>query len=661
VNGNCFHPTIAMFSRTATAFAVLLLSFTSPTQAAEPIFPPGENLTIQGIPPVPQRLVDRVNRYTNFRSASLASWHPTRREMLISTRFADVTQLHRVTMPLGMRKQLTFFPERVGSGSYAPIGGQSFIFSKDVGGNEFNQTYRYDLNTGNTTLLTDGKSRNSLGTWANKTDRIAYSSTRRTGKDNDFYIMDPANPADNKLISQNSGGGWWILDWSPDDRTLLALEYISANESHLWTIDIATGNKTRITPEGQKVAYGSAFYSKDGKGIYRVNDRDSEFSKLTYVDLKTNQSTDLTRNVSWDVEEAELSPDGKYIAIVTNEAGLSVLRVLDTMTRQEIKLPKLPTGVMLGVSWRKDDSNNPELGFTFISATQTPDVYSIALKSQKITRWTESETGGLVTDRFSEAKLINWKSFDNLNISGFLYRPPTGKFSGKRPVIIDIHGGPESQSRPYFLGRRNYLLNEMGVAMIFPNVRGSSGYGKTFLTLDNGFKREDSVKDIGALLDWIKQQPDLDSDRILVTGGSYGGYMSLAVAVKYGDRIRGAIDIVGISNFVSFLERTEGYRRDLRRVEYGDERDPNMRAFLNQISPLTQASSIKTPLFVIHGKNDPRVPLNEAEQIVKMVQQNNVPVWYLMASDEGHGFSKKKNIDYEFYTTIQFIEEIILK
>ena len=549
-----------MLKRTAISLAALLLSVTNPAAATEPIFAPGENLAIQGIPAVPQSLVDRVNRYTNFRSASLNSWHPKKREMLVSTRFGDVAQVHQVSMPLGMRKQLTFFPERVSNGSYAPIGGKYFIFSKDIGGNEFNQTYRYDLESGNTTLLTDGKSRNSLGTWANKTDRVAYSSTRRTGKDNDFYIMDPANPSENKLISQNTGGGWSVLDWSTDDRTLLALEYLSANKSNLWAIDIATGTKTRITPEGPEVAYTSAFYSKDGKGIYMVSDRESEFSRLAYVDIKTNQPTYLTSNISWDVEETELSPDGKYIAIVSNEAGISILRVLDTTTRKEIKLTKLPTGVILGVNWRKDDLNNPELGLTFLSATQTADVYSIAIKTKAITRWTESETGGLKTDRFSNAELINWKSFDNLNISGLLYRPIVNKFSGKRPVIIDVHGGPEGQSRPYFLGRRNYILNEMGVAMIFPNVRGSLGYGKTFLTLDNGFKREDSVKDIGALLDWIKQQPDLDSDRILITGGSYGGYMSLAAAVKYNNRIRGSIDIVGISNFVSFLERTEGYR-----------------------------------------------------------------------------------------------------
>ncbi|MBF1989757.1 alpha/beta hydrolase family protein, partial [Fischerella thermalis] len=318
---------------------------------------------------------------------------------------------------------------------------------------------------------------------------------------------------------------------------------------------------------------------------------------------------------------------------------------------------KLPVGQVYGITWHR---NNEDLGFTLVSARFTADVYSVNIRTNKVERWTESETGGLNTANFSDAELVRWQSFDGRTISGFLYRPPT-KFPGKRPVIIDIHGGPEGQSRPSFLGRYNYYLNELGVALLFPNVRGSTGYGKTFMTLDNAYKREDSVRDIGALLDWIATQPDLDKDRILVSGGSYGGYMSLAVATKYSDRIRAAIDIVGISNFVTFLENTESYRRDLRRVEYGDERDPKMREFLLKISPVNNASNIRKPLFVIHGQNDPRVPLREAEQIVETVRKNNIPVWYLMAKDEGHGFSKKQNIDFQFYATVMFVKEYLLK
>jgi dipeptidyl aminopeptidase/acylaminoacyl peptidase len=653
------------------AIALTIAFISPPRLMAQPInaIQPNENLVVEGIPTIPTRLAERVDRYTQFRAASLSTWHPTKREMLISTRFADVAQVHQVQMPMGARQQLTFFPERVSGSSFQPTEGKYFVFSKDIGGNEFAQNYRYDLATGDVTLLTDGKSKNSRGAWSSKGDRMVYSSTRRTGKDTDFYIIDPLKPASNRLLTENPGGGWSVLDWSPDDAKILAIEYVSINESYLWSIDAKSGAKTLITPKNQPpknqpskgqsptVSYGGAQFSRDGKGLYWIADRGSEFQHLAYFDLATQQQTDLSRDIPWDVEDFDLSHDGKYLAFTTNEDGASVLHVIDTATRKPIALPKLPIGLVFGITWHR---NSQDLGFTLNSAKSTSDVYSLNVKTGKIDRWTKSETGGLNPDRFTDAEVVRWKSFDQKTISGFLYRP-AAKFTGKRPVIIDIHGGPEGQSRPYFLGRMNYYLNELGTAIVFPNVRGSSGYGKTFLTLDNGVLREDSVKDIGALLDWIKTQPDLDADRVLVTGGSYGGYMSLAVATKYSDRIRGAIDIVGISNFVTFLERTEDYRRDLRRVEYGDERDPKMRAFLTKISPTTNAKDIKVPLFVIHGKNDPRVPLNEAEQIVKTVRANGVPVWYLMAQDEGHGFSKKRNVDYQFYATVQFIQEYLLK
>jgi dipeptidyl aminopeptidase/acylaminoacyl peptidase len=642
-------------------FTILLGVITLPiflVEAEVSSVTPGDNLVVVGIPPIPSSLVETVEQYTNFRAAGLASWHPQRREMLISTRFGETPQVHHVKFPLGSRKQLTFFLERVGGATFEPTQGNYFVFSKDIGGNEFNQNYRYDFPSGEIALLTDGKSKNSRGVWSNKGDRMIYTSTRGTGKDTDFYIIEPKNPKSDKLLAKVEGGGWGPLDWSPDDSRALVLEYISANESYLWVLNTQTGEKQLVTPKGgkEKVAYYGGMFSKDGKGLYVITNRDFEFSRLTYIDLATLQHTYLTTEIPWDVEDFDISKDGKYIAFVTNEDGASVLHLLETTTRKEKPLPKLPVGQIFGITWHR---NNQDLGFTLVSARTTADAYSLNITTNKVERWTESETGGINTENFSEAELVRWKSFDGKTISGFLYRPPA-KFKGKRPVIIDIHGGPESQFRPSFLGRNNYYLNELGIAILFPNVRGSSGYGKTFLQLDNDYKREDAVKDISALLDWIATQPDLDKDRILVTGGSYGGYMSLAVATKYSERIRAAIDIVGISNFVTFLEKTEDYRRDLRRVEYGDERDPKMREFLEKISPLNNAESIKKPLFVIHGKNDPRVPLNEAEQIVATVQKNNVPVWYLMAKDEGHGFSKKKNIDFQFYATVMFIKEFLL-
>jgi dipeptidyl aminopeptidase/acylaminoacyl peptidase len=618
-----------------------------------------ENLVVEGIPKIPASLAQTVDRYNNFRGASLDSWDPVKREMLISTRFADTSQVHLVKMPGGARTQLTFYTDRVASAQYPPTKADFFVFSKDIGGGEFFQLYRYDVASGDATLLTDGKSRNTDPIWSYAGDRVAYGSTRRTGNDVDLYVVNPSDPKSDHLLTQLQGGGWTPLDWSPDGRKILALEGISANESYLWIVDAGSGEKTLLTPKGgdTKIAYNSGRFSKDGKGIYVTTDKDSEFQRLTYIDLASKQYSYLTSQVHWDVDEFDLSYDGRTVAFATNEDGFGVLHLLDTNTRKERPVPGLPKGLISGIAWHK---NNRDLGFSISSARSSSDVYSLDVQSGKVERWTFSETGGLNTASFPEPELVHWKSWDGRAISGFLYRPPA-KYAGKRPVIINIHGGPEGQYRPSFAGRWNYFLDELGVAMIAPNVRGSTGYGKTFLALDNGFLREGSYQDINTLLDWIQTQPDLDSSRVMITGGSYGGFMTLAVATNYNDRICCSVDVVGPSNLVTFLEHTSGYRQDLRRVEYGDERDPKMREFLEKIAPANKAKNITKPLFVIAGLNDPRVPVSESQQMVNIVRQNGTPVWWLMAKDEGHGFGKKKNQDYQFDATVMFVKEYLLK
>jgi dipeptidyl aminopeptidase/acylaminoacyl peptidase len=643
--------------------AILLLVPSALAQRAA-VIAPADNLVVEGVPAIPSALTEDVRRYTEFRAAGLANWHPTRREMLVGTRFGDTNQLHLVKFPGGARTQLTFFPERAGGGSFRPKTGDYFVFNRDTGGNEFFQYYRYDMATGDVTLLTDGKSRNTGSVWSNGGEWLAYSSTRRNGKDADIYVVNPARPDTTRLLLQGESGGWGVADWSPDDRRLLVNEFVSVNESYLWFVDFdvtssAAAPKTLLTPRGgaEKVAYGDAQWSGDGRGVYVTTDKDSEFRRLAYIDLATKQHVYLTDQIKWDVDSFDLSPDGRTVAFVTNEEGVSRLRLLDTRTRRERPAPRLPVGLIGGLEWH---DNGRDLGFNLSSARATSDVYSLDAQTGKVERWTESETGGLNTAALPEPELVRWKSFDGREITGFLYLPPA-KFTGPRPLVINIHGGPEGQARPGFIGRNNYFLNELGVAIIFPNVRGSSGYGKTFLQLDNGFRREDTYKDIGALLDWVAAEPRLDKNRVMVTGGSYGGHMAFAVATLYNERIAATLPVVGISNLVSFLERTESYRRDLRRAEYGDERDPRMREFMTRIAPLNNAARITKPIFIVQGGNDPRVPLNEAEQMVATVRKNQTPVWYLMARDEGHGFNKKKNQDFQFYATIMFVREYLLK
>jgi len=638
--------------------AALLLFVTTASHAQSSTIPVGDNLTVEGIPALPAGLVAEVRPYTESRGAGLAAWHPVRKEMLITTRFGNSNQFHYVKFPGGDRKQLSFFEEPVGGASFEPTEGRYFLFTKDVGGNEFAQLYRFEMATSKVTLLTDGKrSQNGGLVWSQRKDRIAYASTARNGKDRDIRVMDPLDPTTDKVAAENTGGGWSVADWSPDDQQLVLTEGLSINESRIHLVDLRTGTKTRILPKtDERTTFRAVAFTNDGKGLFLLSNSGSEFNRLCRYDLTSGKLVTLTADIPWDVSSTELTDDGALLAFTTNENGIAKAYILTTATGKYAPVRDLPVGQVGGLQWTSDGTT---LGLTIASHASTSDVYAYERATGKLTRWTESELGGMDGSALRAPELITWPSFDELAISGYLYRPPT-TFTGKRPVVINIHGGPESQYRPGFLGRNNYFLNELGVALILPNVRGSSGYGKTFLDLDNGYDRENSVKDIGALLDWIATQPDLDADRIMITGGSYGGYMTLAAAYHYSDRIRCALDVVGISHFSTFLKNTEDYRRDLRRVEYGDERDPKMAAFHDSIAPLNHTDRIKKPLFIVQGGNDPRVPASEAIQMKDRIKQGGGTVWFLMANDEGHGFRKKVNTDFEFYATIAFMRAYLL-
>jgi dipeptidyl aminopeptidase/acylaminoacyl peptidase len=637
--------------------AILSFAQAAPTQSAG-VVKPGDNLVVKGIPPIPTSTVEQAGRYTEVRNASLADWHPRQREMLVLTRFADTNQLHLVKMPGGARTQLTFFPDRVAGARFQPTAGDYFVFRKDIGGGEWFQLYRYDLASGDITLLTDGKSRNLGELFSHAGDRLVYTSTRRNHQDTDLWIINPAEPKSDRMLLQLEGGGWQPVAWSFNDKQVLLLEEISANEGYLWLVDVAAGQKKLLTPKGgaERVYYGGGPFSNDGRGIYTATDKDSEFQRLAYVDLATGRHEYLTSDIPWDVEDIALSEDGPTLAFVSNENGASVLHLMDTATRKRKPAPKLPLGIIGNVRWHK---NSRDLGFTVDSARSPQDVYSLDTQTGQLSRWTTSESGGLNAQNFAEPQLIKWRSFDGREISGFYYRPPA-RFTGKRPVIVNIHGGPEGQYRPGFIGSWNYYITELGAAMIMPNVRGSTGFGKSFLKLDNGMNRDHTFKDINALLDWIQQQPDLDSSRVMITGGSYGGLMTYAVATFYNDRICCSVPVVGITSLVTFLEHTEAYRRDLRRVEYGDERDPQMRAYMGKIAAFNNADKIRKPLFAVVGKNDPRVPYTESVQMMDKLRQSRTPVWFLIANDEGHGFAKKKNRDFQFYSTIMFVRTFLL-
>jgi protease II len=644
---------------------------------APPVFAPNPNLVIEGIPPVPQSLVDQVERYTRFRGHAFVDWHPVKAEMIVAHRLpdADTVQLFRLSDAMGTLAPLTTGPDPVSAGMYEPRSGRYIVFSRAAGGNEVYRLFRLDPQTRAETPITPADERSAMLGWMKhhkaQPPRLLFSSVpvdrtaaggSRANISTTLWAIDPERPDAKRKIAELPGGGWFAPAVRPDDRELALTRYLSANESQIWTVDLQTGKSRQVLPTASesklKAQHTPAAYSPDGRHLFFTSNRFGEFAEMMRLNRRSGKIDRITAHIPWDVEDGSISEDGRIAALRVNADGRGEMRLFDLRTLKERPAPALPPGSVGNIAVHP---RLPLIAFATNSVRGPSQLHQLDDTARRTAAWTQPYVPeGINTADFRDQRIVRWKSFDGRTISGIVSSPPP-RFTGRRPVIIDIHGGPEAQARVGFMGRESYFINELGIAVIEPNVRGSSGYGKTFLKLDDGFKREDSVKDIGSLLDWIAQQPDLDPSRVIVTGGSYGGYMSLAVSVHHADRIAGAIDAVGISSFVTFLTNTESYRRDLRRAEYGDERDPKMREFQERISPLNNTDKIRKPLFVVQGRNDPRVPYTEAEQIVRKVRANGTPVWYLLAENEGHGFARKENADYLFYATILFVQQTLLR
>lgn len=606
---------------------------------ADPRRPPA--IATENVPVVPANVAERLRQYQNTRAAAFRGWSPDGKGMLVATRFGDTAQLHRVYEPGGRREQITFFDEPA-DGSFIPEakdGALLVIMSR--GGDENFQIHVLDRNTGRATLLTDGKSRNTLETVLHDGSKMIVGNNSRNGQDTDLFVADPRKPGSLRLLMQTTNEFWNVSDWSRDGSTLLMNRYVSITETYPALFDVANGQKRMIPiPGGGTASYSAMKFAPDGKSAYLSSDAAGDFRQLARVDLKTFSYNWLTQDIPWDVESLAVEPQSGLVACTVNDDGTNTLFLLDGHARRKIELP---LGTVTGMEFSPDGK---QLGFTLGRPDAPADAYSIRIADGTLTRWTYSEVGGLNAATFVSPERIRFKSFDGRTVPAYYFKPRNATAQRPVGVLIDIHGGPESQYRPIFSGVEQFYLNELGIAVIHPNVRGSDGYGKEYLKLDNAEKREDSVRDIGALLDWIATRPELDKSRVAVIGGSYGGYMVLASLVHFSDRIKAGIDIVGIASFTTFLKTTSAYRRDLRRAEYGDERIPQMQTVFDRIDPLNNAEKIRSALMVAHGRNDPRVPFSEAELIVAKVRSNNRPVWTVYADNEGHGFAKKANRDY---------------
>ena len=620
-------------------------------------------VVMSGIPEIPDSIGERFLPYQNVRTAAFLDWTADGEAVYIATRFGNIPQVHRVDEPGGARQQVTFQQEPVDNALRRP-GSDQFLFAMDEGGGEFDQLFLHDPATGRARQLTEGRARNSAPVWSPDGKRIVFTSTRRDGRSNDVWMMEVDDPASARLAFEAPDGTLWLAtDWSPDGKQLLILNYVSITDSRIHLFDLESFRSRMIAggPEGRPGSYSGVYprFDAGSEGVFLATDALGEYLELVHLVLATGEWHRLSGDLEWNVENFVMSEDRRRGAFSVNEGGVSRVYLMDLARGDVQPATGIPQGAIAGMGFSPDGRR---LALTLVTSVSPADVYALELgdsptRAGELTRWTESEVGGLNADTFVDAELIEYASFDGLRVPAFVQKP---RGPGPHPVVIVIHGGPEDQSRPVWSSVLQGWVNELGIAVIQPNVRGSTGYGKTYVGLDNAMLRENSVRDIGALLDYVRDQPDLDASRVMVYGGSYGGYMVLASMIHYGDRLRGGVDIVGISDWITFLQNTEEYRRDLRRAEYGDERDPEVRAFFERISPKRQAARIRAPLFVIQGQNDPRVPVTESEQIVEEVRRNGRPVWYMKALNEGHGFVRKENVDLMRNAVVLFFQEHLL-
>jgi dipeptidyl aminopeptidase/acylaminoacyl peptidase len=616
------------------------------------------NLIFENIPAAAAGSSEVLDGYLNARQATPLGFSP-KGQLLIRTRFGESDQLHLVEAPAGARRQLTFLREPVRQAAFSPDPFHSaFVYAEDTGGDENAQLYYQRLGEGMARRVSDGKSMNGKPVWSNAGRELAFFSTARDGVSYDIYIAEPESGSLPRLAVTGDGGAWYPLDWSPDDRKLLVLKCVSISEAYLYVVDLSSGQKHEVDPAQAKVRIAGAKFSRDGQGVYFISDRDAEFLQLRYANIFTDEKSIISAHLAWDVEELAVSSDGHYLAYVSNEAGIGKLNVLDLRTHQDLNPPKLPeSGSVDSLSF---DALGNRLAFGLAAPNRPRDAYVLDIEANRAEAWTSSEAGAADLAKFVTPRLAQFPTFDRADgrarqVPVYVYEPSK---AGPHPVLIVLHGGPPSQFRPGFDPWLQYLVNELGFAVVAPNVRGSSGYGKSYAALARGMLREDAVKDMGALLVWLGLQSTLDAKHVVVIGAGDGGYLALATLVNFSERLRGGVDVAGVSDFLSYLTDIAPFRQNRGRAEFGDERDPDARAYLRRISPVTNAERITRPLLVVHGRNDPQVPLDQAQQIVNRLRARGGDVWYLQANDEGHEFLKKSNVDAYYRTLAQFLTSL---
>jgi len=599
-------------------------------------------------------------RYLNVRSATHASFSPDGQRLSFITDISGVPEVWSVPVDLhaplsAWPEQLTFRGERASGADYSPVAEQLLV-SGDVGSSERDQFFLLSSDGASFTPLTDEPEViHAFGGWSPDGKRIAYACNRRDARFFDLYERDLEGGQIRLLLQQD--GTNFPVRYAPDGLSLLFSRVESNTRNELWLLDVASGQARQLSPlpDAGHAEHSSPFWSADRTGLYLLSDRGRQHLSLAWLDLET---TDLTflEDISWDAEALAITGDGRCMARVINEAGYFRLELFDVAAgweqREPLPAPALAPCTLRDRAWSPDGTR---LAFTLDAANDAPDIWVWDVNERIAWRATRSARGGIPQERLVLPSLVQYPTFDGRQIPAFLFLPQ-GQEVRHLPTIVYVHGGPESQYRPNasnYVNVTQYLVS-CGYAVLAPNVRGSTGYGYDYQSLDDVRLRMDSVADLKYAALWLAAEGIADPKRIAVMGRSYGGFMVLAALVTYPEVWAAGVDIVGIANFVTFLEHTGPWRRKLREPEYGSLEED--RDFLEQISPIHKVDRIAAPLFVAHGANDPRVPVGEAEQMVAALRERGIPVEYLLFEDEGHQFTKRANQLVTYPAIARFLE-----
>lgn len=607
-----------------------------------------DTFVFEGGRPTSVTVLDTIEPYLSTRSAHLVSYAKDS-GVLILTQLGGTSQVHRVDHPLGNREQVTFGPGNVAQASFDPLDSTSIFYRADREGSERYSVHHLELDTRKLRSLTP-EGAHTRGYMTTRTGDILLSSYSEDGTETIVTLLEADGSPPHEVF--RGPGAWTLNSVAPDGQRLLLREYKAADEVSLDLLDLGSGQLTRLYGGNPGEVCKAANFLPDGNAVDLLANRGGDFISLWRLELDGGAWTELTPKPRWDIEGFARQSNSKRIAVVANEDGASVIYMTDS-GRRSLREVARPGGVVQDLRF----SDSRHLLATVSTPKAPADVYEYDTVDGKAVRWTKSEIGGLHPDQFITPTVIRFRSFDGREIPADYYRP---RGPGPFATVIYVHGGPERQVRPSFNPFFQYLAAQRNVAVIAPNLRGSTGYGLAYMGLDDGTKRMDVIADVGALLDWITAQDELAEDRVAIIGVSYGGFVTLASLIEYGDRLVAGANIVGVADIEGLLLNTGEYRRDLRRREYGDERDEATAAWMREVSPLRRAAEITQPLFIAHGVNDPRVPVAIAEQLATTVREGGGEVWLLLAQREGHSVQETGTHAELFRRLATFLERFLL-